>query len=157
MIAAIPLRRILEMALWGVLMELLVVVTMILFVAARNVYFDAPPIAIKSLDPEPLGVFCGSELVPVHNQVSINDEIIAIYYLTTIDATGANLVGTQTAFTDMQHPHPATFLQELPWQVPHLAAGKYIRSFAARNVEGAQRTVFVERHFEIKGQECDSR
>lgn len=143
-------RPLLEWVLSAVVIVAMTAAGVLIFTVVRNTFFDDPPIVVSSLDPQNLGVFCGGESVPVHNRVAINASIIVIYYLSTINpATGANLIGTQSAFTDMQYPEPVAFEQTLPWRVPFLPPGQYVRSFAARNIEGAQKTVFVKRQFEI--------
>lgn len=117
-------------------------------------FFSDPPIRITGLEPLVLGVLCPGQELPIRAQVAINDSIIMHYYVSVMDSKGEkNIVGAQRAFTDMLHPRAATFNAVLPWTVPSLPAGRYRRVLAARNVAGSQKTVFVERFFEI-GSAC---
>jgi len=134
------------MALTALLTVGLIVLATIVF----DTFFNNPPLTITSLDPDPLGVFCAGEQVPINNEIAITRSIVMFYYVSTLDQqTHANLIGTQRAWTDILHPIPAKFVQQLLWTVPDLPPGKYTRVFAARNVEGIQKTAFIVRDFEI--------
>jgi len=132
------------------LTALLTVGLIVLVTIVYDTWFNNPPLAVTSLDPDPLGIFCAGEQVPINNEIAIDRAIVMFYYVSTLDRqTHANLIGTQRAFTDILHPAPAKFVQQLPWTVPDLPPGEYTRVFAVRNVEGTQRTAFIVRDFEI--------
>ena len=122
--------------------------------AIRYAYFNDPPIELVSRDPANLGMLCPGDELYAHTKVSIHKKIIVIFYMSTLDVTGShNMIGTQSAFTDLLHPRPSTFEQALPWTVPDIPPGRYRRVIAARNVARNENTVFVEAIYEI-GEDC---
>ncbi len=119
--------------------------------ALWRTFFNRPPISITSLDPAHLGDFCPTDEVPIHNYVNINDSIIVFYYISTLDEeANMNYAGTQRAYVDMLHPHPASFEQVFSWKVPELPPGSYSRVFGVRNVGAIQDVVFLVATYNIK-------
>jgi hypothetical protein len=128
-------------------------VTLSLFIAFTSVwraYFNRPPITLTSLDPAHLGSLCPGDELSIRNDVRIEDDIIVFYYVSTMDINADfNYPGTQRAYVDLLHPHPAHFEHELLWTVPNLPAGHYSRVFGVRNVGANQDVVFVTATYEI--------
>jgi hypothetical protein len=123
--------------------------------AIWEAYFNNPPLAVTSLDEPDLGVLCPGDTMNIHNKVEIRDNIIVHYFVSVMDKEGrVNIVGTQRAFTDFLHPNPTTFQHELPWTVPTLPPGDYLRVFAVRKVSGNEDTIFSMAHFKI-GEACN--
>lgn len=118
-------------------------------------YFNSPPITIQNLNQRHLGTLCPGQILEIKNNVTINDEIIVHYFISTMDIdSNVNYPGTQKAYTDFLHPHPSSFPQTLLWTVPELPSGDYARVFAVRKVSGNEDTVFVINHFKI-GDDCN--
>lgn len=135
------------------------VITIVLFVSLLLLapYFNKPPVDIKTLDPEHLGVLCPGQELPIHNLVTIPKQVIAIYYVSILDESGlANIPGHQETFSGFTHPNPGTFTQVLPWTVPRLPPGLYNRSFAGRGTDGTEESAYVTASFMIgkTGDDC---
>lgn len=130
---------------------LLTVTALVVFVLVWRAFFSDPPIRIHSLEPVNLGVLCPGQELPIRVHVTISEPIIMHYYVSVLDAKGEkNIVGAQRAWTDMLHPRAGSFDAVFPWMVPlSLTPGHYTRVMAARNVVGSQKTIFVERLFDV--------
>jgi hypothetical protein len=61
----------------------------------------------------------------------------------------ANIPGTQIIYSGFVHPIAGTVQQTIPWDVPDLPPGKYIRAFAARGTDTSEKSVFVTSTFTI--------
>lgn len=132
-------------------------VTMALLLLMMTVYyafFNVPPVRIVSLDPPDLGELCPGQQLTIHNHVLVEDSITLIYYTGTMD-TGENFnyPGTQTTFSGFMHPHASNFQQEIPWVVPDLPPGEYMREFGVRGTRGDQSAVYVGSTYRI-GADC---
>lgn len=128
-----------------------VVIVLVLATTLWRVWFNDPPIRLRSTEPLMLGILCPGDDAHIHLEIEINEPVIVHYYISVMDAKGEqNIVGTPRAYTDMLHPRPARFETVLPWRVPdRLPPGRYRRVVATRNVAGTQNSIFVERFFEV--------
>lgn len=148
--------RLVPMSLWRsrIVFAILVSICFISLLLATGVvwrtFFNSPPIMVRSLNPSHLGALCPGQLHTINNQVTIRDDVIVHYFVSVLDkGSNVNFPGTQRAFTDFLHPHPAAFSQSLSWTVPELPPGDYTRVFAVRKVSGNEDTVFVIANFTV--------
>jgi hypothetical protein len=133
---------------------LLTVTFFVAFALVWQAFFSDPPVHVVSLDPKDLGVLCPGESKHLTNRITIDKPIVLFFYLSTLDETGIqNINDTQTSFPGRNHPRPGTFTQMLPWTVPHLPPGKYVRSLGIRGTDGDENPIFVESVYEI-GANC---
>ena len=118
-------------------------------------FLQRPPVKLTSLQPEYLGNFCPGDRVWIRYKAEIGRPAIIIYYVTVMDPGRLqNVIGTQKAWTDIQHPVAGIFENQLEWVVPDLTAGDYARSFAARGMDGDEKTTFI---YGLPGQPHDFR
>lgn len=116
--------------------------------------FDRPPISVVSSEPEHLGVLCPGEFHYIHNEITIDEPVVALYYVSVMDEKRlVNILGTQIVYSGIQHPVPGTFQHNIEWVVPALRPGEYSRNFAARGTDTSEKTVFVYNYFTI-GKDC---
>lgn len=149
-----PLRLWTERIIYALMIAGVTISMLVATTAVWAAYFNSPPLAIKSLDTPALGMLCPGAKRDIHNEVEIRDNIIVHYFVSVLDEQGHyNMIGTQRAYTDFLHPHPATFVHLLPWSVPDLPPGRYLRVFAVRKVSGNEDTIFSQASFEI-GEDC---
>jgi hypothetical protein len=143
-------KRLLYASATAVFTVTLIFVTFLVF----QVFYSDPPVHVVSLDPPDLGVLCPGESAHLTNRVTIDKPIVLFFYLSTLDKTGVqNINDTQTTFPGRNHPRPGTFTQMLPWTVPHLPPGKYIRSLGVRGTDGDESPLFISSVYEI-GADC---
>lgn len=116
-----------------------------------------PPVNMTSLEPRDLGPLCPGDLVIINNHVEILAPTVLVYYISVLDETETyNIPGTQVVLSGYQHPKAASFEQHIPWVVPELPPGEWVRAFAARGTDGEEKAVHVLTMFEIpKGDVCD--
>lgn len=146
-----PMHKWLERLIYALLIGSVTIGLLMALRVVLDAFFNAPPLTLTSLDPADLGVLCPGDAMNIHNEVEIHDDIIVFYYVSTMDAAAnSNVLGTQRAFVDQLHPHPARFMQTLPWTVPDLPPGNYTRVFGVRNVGSTQDVVFIVAEYEIK-------
>ena len=130
------------------------VFTVMLFmivVLIYNLFFNFPPVQITNTEPKYLGEFCPGDDIPIHNHVEVSNEVILFYYTSVKDETAAyNIFGTQITYPGFVHGTIAEFDQDVPFEIPDLPPGNYIRSFGARGTDGRQRAIIIENEFTIK-------
>lgn len=113
-------------------------------------YFKRAPVIVMSLEPRQLGRMCPGEVRLIHNQVTVENPAIAIYYISVMDKERLeNVLGTQITINGVQHPIPGVLEHYIEWTVPDLPPGVYTRSFAARGTDGTQLTVFAYNYFVV--------
>jgi hypothetical protein len=142
-----------------VINSLLFVVVLIAVILAIRVigepYFDNPPVVVVSANAQHLGEVCPGEAHEIHNIVTIEDPVIAIYYISVMGEFGIhNIIGTQQLYPGFPHPVAGMFHQYFPWVVPNLPPGNYTRVFAARGTDTEEKTVFISTKFTI-GEHCN--
>ena len=149
-----PIRRWVERLIYALTVSIMTIALLVAFGTVWEAYFNAPPVTIASLDPADLGFLCPGDTLVINNDVTIKDNIIIHYFVSVMDKDGySNMPGAQRAYTDFLHPYPAHFAHHLPWTVPELEPGEYLRVFAVRKVSGNQDTVFTSTKFSI-GDNC---
>lgn len=135
---------------YGVLVIILGIGTILFVRSAFARYIDNPPVNVVSLDPVYLGETCPGDNLDVHNRVEIENPVIAIYYIGVMDQnTIYNILHTQMIYNGFQHPVPGIFTHTLPYNTPDIPAGNYIRAFAARGTNTEEKTVFITSTFTI--------
>lgn len=149
-----PIHRWIERIIYALMIAAVTISMLIAVGTIWEAFFNAPPIVITSLDPPDLGFVCAGDVMTINNDVEIKDNIIIHYFVSVMDTEGhINVAGTQRAYTDFLHPYPASFTHHLPWTVPDLPAGEYLRVFAVRKVSGNEDTIFSMARFAI-GENC---
>jgi hypothetical protein len=138
---------------WISLASLIAFIVTTFIVAVAIVYrafFSDPPVHVVSLNPSDLGILCPGESQHLTNRITIDKPIVLFFYLSTLDESGTyNINDTQTSFPGRNHPREGTFTQMLPWTVPHLPPGKYVRSLGVRGTDGRENPLFLEAVYEI--------
>lgn len=132
-----------------------VVIAMLLMVSTiYRIYYNTPPIHVERIDPVDLGTLCPGDSYPVSNRITIQRPLVVLLYVSTLDSSGThNVEGTQTTYGGRPNPRAVTFDQHLPWEVPDLPPGKYVRVLALRGTNGAEDPIFVESSYTI-GANC---
>lgn len=131
--------------------------TLSLLVSASLVFyafFNNPPVHVQSLDEPYTKPLCPGESYVLNNRVTVDKPVVLFFYLSVMDEKGQqNINDTQISFPGRTHPRPATFHQLLPWTVPNIPPGKYIRTLGVRGTDGREDPLFIEANFEI-GENC---
>lgn len=126
----------------------------VLIAVTWRFFFNDPPITIETLDIPPVYALCPGVDYPAHNEVTVSRPVMLYSYFSVMDARGNhNINGTQVTNGPRLHPHPATFIQMLPWEVPELPPGDYMRVLAFRGTDGRENSLFLTMPFSI-GKNC---
>lgn len=133
-----------------------VVIAMLIMVSTvYRMYYNTPPIRVQMIDPIDLGVLCPGDSYPIANRITVQHPLVLLLYASTLDESAThNLNDTQASFPARPNPKATTFEQHLPWTVPELPPGHYVRVLALRGTNGAEDPIFVESQYTI-GEGCN--
>lgn len=137
----------------GLVISLVLLALLILLSVIFQTYGYMPPVRVVKADPDYLGVLCPGDQLLIHNQVHVDAGVVAYFYISTTDTEGnANYPGTQFSYAGFTYLNEASFIQILPWEVPNLPHGAYLRVTAARGSDGREKPSFVKSSYIIGDQ-----
>lgn len=142
--------RLLWALITGAATVLLIVFTWLLL----HSILAAPPIMAVALDEPYATPLCPGQHFDLRSEVAIKEAVVIHWVISVMDETETyNIIGTEQEFGPHNHPRPVTFEKRLPWVVPDLPPGKYVRVVSVRGVDGDEDTIFMETGIEI-GEDC---
>lgn len=141
-------------ALYAVLTSAITLVLIIVATFVWQAFFSDPPVHIETVDsPYPFALCPGQKLV-IHNRVTVDKPVVLFFYVSVMDKDAVqNINDTQVSFPGRIHPQAATFDQFLPWTVPSLPPGNYMRALAVRGTDGDEKPVILLMPFAV-GDKC---
>jgi hypothetical protein len=124
-----------------------------------NTYFNSPPALVVSQDGVPTEPLCPGQRFDIHNHVVIKSQMMLYIYLSVMDKEMThNFEGTQVSLPPRIHPQPSEFNQMIPWIVPDLPPGDYVRAISMRGYVDSEKPLFLTTHFSIGDkQQCNAR
>jgi hypothetical protein len=146
-----------ETATWSkriayAMMSALVTATLIVVLALIwRAFFSDPPVHVTSLDKPFETPICPGDQFVINNRVTVDRPVVLFFYVSVMDEQAQfNINDTQISFPGRPHPKPSTFHQLLPWTVPDLLPGNYVRSIAVRGTDGDENPLFLLTPFEVR-------
>lgn len=129
------------------------IVTVAFFIAialALSSFFDRPPIHAENLNTTPEESFCPGDRFDMLNHITVDKPTILFGYVSVMDENSDyNYPVGSRVLEPRPHPHPSDFTQTIPWSVPSLPPGKYVRVLAIRGHNPEEDPIFVPMPFEI--------
>jgi hypothetical protein len=135
---------------YAAMIALLTVTLFVVLALVWRAFFNDQPVHVVSMDEPFAAPICPGDQYVLNNRVTVDRPVVLFFYLSVMDENAErNINDTQTSFPGRIHPTATTFHQLIPWTVPDLPPGKYIRAFAARGTDGRENPVILLSPFEI--------
>lgn len=142
--------------LQGAVGAIVLIAFLLLWGTIARMQADETPVDIIGLDGDDLGEICPGLRMVIHTRVIVDRPSVLVYYISVMEETGSqNIIGEQTIYYGQIHPRVADFESEMPWQVPDLPPGKYIRAVAVRDIDSQDLPEFQESAFVIGREKCN--
>lgn len=127
------------------------VAILMLVLTLWSIFGRQPPIQIESLDPAIINDLCSGSRITATLDVKITAPAIIVYYISVMNKTEERqLIGTQEVYRGLPYPRVGHFTQILPWTVPNLPPGNYVRVVAAIGSNGSDKPEMEVTRFNIK-------
>lgn len=133
----------------------LVVALLVLLSSLYSIFGRKAPITLAALDPPILENVCAGSRMLISLDVHITSPSIITYYISVMNKTEEkHLIGTQLLYRGLPYPRTGHFFQSLPWSVPDVPAGTYVRIVSALGSNGYDRPEIIETRFTVP-KECE--
>lgn len=149
-----------EVSLMKVWLERLVYAFMIAFstialfllvVVIQDAYFNNPPIEITNRSITPTYNICPGDLIETNYHVNIKEPTIISAYSVVMNKDGTkNIFETASDLPVRVFPYPVSLDSSIPWHVPELGPGEYMRVIAIRGHNRTQDPTFLFTKFTVK-------
>jgi hypothetical protein len=149
------MRKIFEAIAYTGLTAIATVAVLVVVSLVWGNFWNDVPVSVIDLDP-PLANVCPGQSYDIRLRITTTRKILIVQYVSVMNPQMTeNYQGTQVDLPSLPQPIPTSFVETIPWEVPQLPPGDYVRMMVIRSSMNSQDPLFHPESFSI-GENCES-